>query len=378
MKKITLASLLLLLSPTVLATQTVFATENSEIQVQETQEVEPEALDIQLQAPSVTIGMGGEFDPSLYATATINGQAVAFGEAGTAFSVVLNDVDTTTPGEYSVVYHLVDSVSGAYIEKELKVIVIKDEVINNNTLDLILSRESVSLLVGEEFDPSLYATATINGEPVMLGKENDEFFISMNDVDMSTPGVYHVTYRLVDLSANAKFSLANTVASNVVEKTLTVNVLPIKEILPTILAEDQTLYVGDVLTEDIIFSWATFNNVADHLLGFEVSGDSLDVDLSTDKLLHAGVHNISYFVLDEAGTTLAEKTIKLTVLDKQDKQEDKAIKDIKQIKSGSKEEKTDKKLPETGEKLSGSMFGLGLGAVLLSSLLFFFRKKRKA
>ncbi|MGX2946416.1 immunoglobulin-like domain-containing protein [Enterococcus alishanensis] len=140
---------------------------------------------IELSKDNITLNVGDDFNPENYATAYRNDDEIPY---GVEFIAIYNDVDTSKPGNYKVIYWLEDNIAGTYIEKTMNV-----TVQNNDRIEL--SKDNITLNVGDDFYPENYATAYRNDDEIPYGVE---FIAIYNDVDTSKPGNYKVIYWLED------------------------------------------------------------------------------------------------------------------------------------------------------------------------------------
>lgn len=158
-------------------------------------------------------------------------------------------------------------------------------------------------------------------------------------------------------------------------------------------AKDQTMYVGQKLTEDMIIGWATFKNLEeDDIYGYTVD-KIIEVSIDSSVLLETGKYTITYFVLDpnadEDENILDEKSITLTVLGREKnpfipkvltpdtKKPEKIINTSNKITPATTRSlKSTKKLPQTGEKENNTMT-IVLGTGLIATVYFISRKKKE-
>ncbi|WP_206911624.1 hypothetical protein IGL98_000932 [Enterococcus sp. DIV0840] len=176
-----------------------------------------------------------------------------------------------------------------------------------------------------------------------------------------------------------------------------------EEATPSIEVTDQTVYVGQTLTEDIVLSWATFKNADGLTVGFEVVGEPIQVTALGNTLVEPGTHKIRFYVSKPAQqrsseTVVAEKVITLNVLpesanplnqtlpeeetnEKETKAPNKDL--ISQVaspisntakKTIDSAKTTAKQLPSTGETNNGMMIA-SAGVVLIAGA-YIFRKKQ--
>lgn len=158
-------------------------------------------------------------------------------------------------------------------------------------------------------------------------------------------------------------------------------------------AKDQTMYVGQKLTEDMVLGWAKFKNLQENdIYGFEVD-KTIEVSMDSSILLGTGKYTITYFVIDpslkENEDVIAEKSITLTVLGKEKnpfipnvltpdtKKPEKIINTSNKITPATTRTlKSAKKLPQTGEKENTTMT-IVLGTGLIATVYFISRKKKE-
>lgn len=232
------------------------------------------------------------------------------------------------------------------------------------------------LFVGDTFDAAKYANATGldgNGNTINL-----PVTVLSNDVDTTTPGNYTVVYEAKDSFGNAA---TKTVKITVSEK-------PVAK--ASITAENHVMYVGDKLTEDMVMSWATFENIDEYEYGFEVVGSPIRVSDPGNELIDAGTHKIRYYATN--GKDTVETFITLDVRASRDTgnednnsagtlaptEDNNNVTDPakESVKEPSKEikKKTEKQLPKTGTQESSIMFS-SIGLTIIASV--YFMKKRK-
>ena len=103
-------------------------------------------------------------------------------------TVVSSDIKLDTPGEYKVVYR-VEASNGYFTEKEIKVTVLKKK------LPPIIKVEDIIVEKDSEFNPLDFVTVT-DADGNLIDKANVE--IIENTVNVSVPGIYTITYRIID------------------------------------------------------------------------------------------------------------------------------------------------------------------------------------
>ncbi|HAO5770057.1 TPA: DUF5011 domain-containing protein [Listeria monocytogenes] len=108
------------------------------------------------------------------------------GDITNSIQLVSNNVDTSVEGSYQVTYSVVDSHGKAAAEVTIQVTV-------KNDLPVIAATDKV-VPVNGIFNPLEGVTATDKQD----GDLKSEIQVTSNDVDMTTPGTYSVTYEVTD------------------------------------------------------------------------------------------------------------------------------------------------------------------------------------
>ncbi|WP_207704565.1 BspA family leucine-rich repeat surface protein [Candidatus Enterococcus ferrettii] len=214
-----------------------------------------------------------------------------------AFSIS-SEKDTTELGDMTALV-TISYENGTSVNQSVKITIISG-------IEIIQSDIACLFYVGdkkESFDPySVFQAFEISsdGTKTTLGPYDTkkEFGIEVidNPIDFSKPGEYIVRYQVTN-------SLGEKVAHS-----YTVKVNASKEL--KLKATDKIMYVGDILTEEKILSWAKTEN-ADKL-EFEELGQAIPIDTKTNQLTSIGEYNIRYKAYQVTGET-EEVTIKLTV-----------------------------------------------------------------
>ncbi|WP_438776271.1 immunoglobulin-like domain-containing protein [Enterococcus sp. DIV0170] len=128
------------------------------------------------------------------------------------------------------------------------------------------------------------------------------------DIDISTPGKYSIVYKVTNSLGEIKEHTSY----------VTVEKRP-EAVTPTLQVTDQVMYVGDVLTKEIVLGWAKTTNTDQ--LSFEVIEDQILINSLTNRLEKAGVYKIRFTAsrIDEAtqAELTVQKTITLTVKEKE-------------------------------------------------------------
>ncbi len=157
-----------------------------------------------IKAEDKTITVGDKFDVKKDVTA----KDTEDGDLTDKIEVVKNDVDTTKPGTYEVIYKVTDS-KGASKKKTIKVTVNpKMEMLNEVPS---ISANDKTITVGDKFDVKKDVTAKDTED----GDLTDKIEVVKNDVDTTKPGTYEVTYKVTD-SKGA--STTKTIRVTVVKK----------------------------------------------------------------------------------------------------------------------------------------------------------------
>ena len=237
-----------------------------------------------IKAEDKTLTVGDAFDPMADVTAT----DAEDGNLTDKIEILNNEVDTTKPGKYEVIYKVTDSKGASYTKSITVTVNPKMEPINAAP---IIKAEDKTLTVGDTFDPKADVTATDEED----GNLTDKIEVLKNEVDTTKPGKYEVTYKVTDSGG----------ASHV--KTIKVTVNPKMEPLnaaPIIKAEDKTLTVGD-----------TFDPKADVTATDEEDGnltDKIEVLKNEVDTTKAGKYEVTYKVTDSKGASRT-KIITVTV-----------------------------------------------------------------
>lgn len=191
-------------------------------------------------------------------------------------------------------------------------------------------------------------------------------------LDISVAGKYAIVYQVINSLGEA------------VDHTSYVTVVKEKKeaVAPTIQVDDQVLYVGDVLTKEIVLGWAKTTD-ADKLI-FEVIDDQIPTTQLTNRLVKAGVYKIRYTASrvdeDTQAELTAKKEINLTVKEKETTTD--TQKNIptsngttakKSVPTTANKAAT---LPKTGSEKANNQLII-LGGILVIVVLFFILRKEK-
>ena len=221
------------------------------------------------------------------ATYTDSGATAADNYDGdlTSSIAIVNNVDTSTVGTYTVTYDVSDASGNAAVPVTRTVNVVDTTV----PVITLLGDTTVTIEVGTTYTDS-GATAADNYDGDLTSS-----IAIVNNVDTSTVGTYTVTYNVSDTSGNAADSVTRTV--NVVDTTAPVI---------TLLGDNpMTIEVGTTFTDP----GATASDAGDGDLtsSIVVSGS---VDTST-----IGTYTLTYDVSDTSGNAADSVTRTVNVVD---------------------------------------------------------------
>ena len=227
----------------------------------------------------MTIEVGTTFtDPGAIATDNYDGDL-------TSSIAIVNNVDTSTVGTYTVTYNVSDTSGNAAVPVTRTVNVVDTTV----PVITLLGDTTVTIEVGTTYTDS-GATAADNYDGDLTSS-----IAIVNNVDTSTVGTYTVTYNVSDTSGNAAVPVTRTV--NVVDTTAPVI---------TLLGDNpMTIEVGTTFTDP----GATASDAGDGDLtsSIVVSGS---VDTST-----IGTYTLTYDVSDTSGNPADSVTRTVNVVD---------------------------------------------------------------
>ena len=170
--------------------------------------VNPKAADLNtcpvINATDKTLTVGDEFDP----LADVTAEDEEDGDITDKIEILNNEVDTTKPGKYEVIYKVTDN-QGATCTKTIAVTVNpKMEVLNEApTIDAA----DKTITVGDTFDPKAGVTA----KDAEDGDLTNKIEVVKNTVDTKKAGEYEVTYKVTDSDGATR---AKTIKVTVKEK----------------------------------------------------------------------------------------------------------------------------------------------------------------
>ncbi|MFC7407031.1 immunoglobulin-like domain-containing protein [Georgenia alba] len=195
---------------------------------------------------------------------------------------ITGEVDTTTPGDYTLTYSVTDS-DGSTVTVDRVVTVV--QAAPTNTPPVLEGVGPVEVAEGSEFDPMAGVTATDEQD----GDLTDQVEVT-GEVDTTTPGDYELTYTVTDSSG------ATVTATRVVTVTEAPNTPPVLEGVADTQVEQGSEF------DPMAGVTATDAEDGDLTDAVEVEGT---VDTSTP-----GDYTLTYTVTDSDGTTVtASRTV---------------------------------------------------------------------
>lgn len=196
--------------------------------------------------------------------------------------IASSNVDIHRPGVYEITYKVTDS-GNLTTTKTIRVTVIQNE-------KPVITAKDVEIKQGKAFDPLDGVTASDKED----GDLTKKVTVLSGEFDTQTPGVYEITYRVVD-SYN-----------QVSELTITLTVL--KDEAPSIEADDLTLTVNQSFDP---LEGVTANDKEDGVIK-----DKVKVVKNNVNIKKVGTYEITYAVTDSYGNKTT-KTIQVTVVEDQ-------------------------------------------------------------
>ena len=206
-------------------------------------------------------------------------------------------VDTSKVGEYELKITVKDS-KGNKAEKVVKVIVQQKD----DSAPVIKSKDELTLTVGDKLSIKDLDLAVTDRED---GDLTDKAEVDLSKVDTSKAGIYQITITVKDSFGN---ETTKTVRVTVNEKGET----PEENEVPTITADDLTLYTGDKFSKDMLNIKAKDREDGDLADKVEISGK-----VDTSKV---GTYTLTLTVKDYKGA-IATTKVTVTVKAKEVKNE---------------------------------------------------------
>ncbi|MBC2159783.1 DUF5011 domain-containing protein [Listeria booriae] len=295
-------------------------------------------------ASDKTLKRGTEYDPMVEVSASDKED----GDITQEVKIIENTVDTSQEGTYSVTYEVTDS-DGNTTQKTISVVVTSNEAPVIEAKDKILKK-------GDVFNP---LTDVLAGD-LEDGDITKSIQVIQNTVDMNQVGIYEVTYLVTDSDGN--------------ETTKKIQVTVLSNEKPGIIANDQTISVGDAFDPS---KGVTVADLEDGDMTQDVKVIQNTVDTSKP-----GVYQVTYQVTDSDGNT-TEKTIQVTVLPVIEPvvpsnplpEESPIVVEPMAVPEEAVATPASTPLPKTGDTNDVSPIAIGSGIIALASLLLFRRKK---
>ena len=228
-----------------------------------------------ISAAPIVISVGGTYDPlaGLIVTDDIDSEEYLLDHI-----YYYEEVDVNTPGSYIIAYDLVDS-DDHWVSLRRNVIVLGPDLPVIGVTTLGIDKDSY-------FDPyeGVYAFDYKDGDIT------DQIKSKTNDVDMSVPGDYFITYEVTDSDLNT------------VEATRHIVVLWPEEYQPVITAPTLFLKVGDEFDP---MDGVTANDPTDGDITSNVTIEYMEVDTS-----RPGIYWVQYVVFNSLGLmSYADRTV---------------------------------------------------------------------
>ncbi len=194
-----------------------------------------------------------------------------------------SNVDTSTPGSYSVTYNVSDSAGNA-ANTVTRVIIVSAIADTTAPVITLIGNSTVNLTEGDTFeDPGATASDNVDG--------NLTSSISTNsNVDTSSAGTYTVTYNVSDAAGNAATTVTRTVIVSAPVGDTTAPVITLLGNSPLNLTEGDTFEDPGASASDDVDGNLTANITSTN-----------NVDTSA-----AGSYTVTYSVTDNAGNTATE------------------------------------------------------------------------
>lgn len=163
---------------------------------------------------------GSAFDPMAGITATDTED----GDLTANIQIVANDVNADVAGVYHVTYSITDS-DGNVTEQTYTVTVLTNE-------KPVIHAVDQSLSYGQDFDPM----AGVSAEDLEDGDLTAKITVVSNDVNTKVPGIYHVTYSVIDSDGNeTQYTITVLVGAQPIAPVVpVVPVEPVKPVKPVI------------------------------------------------------------------------------------------------------------------------------------------------
>ncbi|MBC2368979.1 DUF5011 domain-containing protein [Listeria booriae] len=228
-----------------------------------------------IHASDQTFKAGASFDP----LAGMSASDTEDGDITTNVTVTANDVDANQAGTYHVTYSVTDSDDNT-TTKTITITVLTNE-------KPVITAADITQKAHRSVDPMAGVTAS----DLEDGDLTANIKIIANDINIDVPGVYHVTYSVLDSDGNET------------EKTITITILSNEA--PVIHGQDVTFKAGKAFDP---MAGVTASDTEDGDITSAIEITANDVDPTV-----AGVYHVTYSVTDSDGNT-TEATYTVTVL----------------------------------------------------------------
>ncbi|WP_298543344.1 immunoglobulin-like domain-containing protein [uncultured Aquimarina sp.] len=203
----------------------------------------------------------------------------------TASIAVVNPVNTSVPGVYTVTYNVSDAAMNAAVE------VTREVTVSDTTIPVVALNGSATITIEAG---STYADAGATASDSFDGDLTASIVV-VNPVNTSVPGVYTVTYNVSDAAMNA----AVEVTREVTVSDTTIPVIALNS------SATVTVEAGSAYTD----AGATANDSFDGNITANI------VTVNPVNTSVAGVYTVTYNVSDAAGNNAVEVTREVTVTD---------------------------------------------------------------
>lgn len=222
-----------------------------------------------------TFKAGFAFDPMTIVSAS----DLEDGDVTKDIQITANDVNAAVAGTYHITYSITDS------DKNTTTKTITITVLTNEKPVITAADRTIKAHLA--FDPM----TGVSAEDLEDGDLSSAVKIIANDVNIDIPGVYHITYSVLDSDGNTT------------EKTSTITVLSNDK--PVITGQDRSFKAGHTF-DPLAGITASDTEDGDITANLEIISNEVDPDV-------AGVYHITYRITDSDGNT-TEQTYTVTVL----------------------------------------------------------------
>ncbi|MGM0126383.1 hypothetical protein IGI37_003812 [Enterococcus sp. AZ194] len=235
-----------------------------------------------ISANDVTIVQGSAFNP-LKANNNLSAKDIDGTDITSKITVKSNQVNNQVPGTYEVIYQ-VTAKNSITITKTITVTVKEKTALG----DAVIHAENKRVELNSKFNPMIGVTATDSDNTDITNQVE----VITNLVDTTTEGTYYVQYAVTGKNGKE------------VIKSIAVEVY--KPAVPTIIANDITIYVGTVF-DPLDYAQAT-----------DIDGTPMQVEVGVNEVdtSKEGVYSVIYFAISPIDASYAIKEIAVTVIPK--------------------------------------------------------------